>query len=336
MLEKPEFPDEKLIAAMQDDFGLQIEQLAFLPLGGDLSTAVYRATADDSTPYFLKLRRGEFDETSVALPRFLSDQGIAEIIPPLRTRSGMLWADLDDFKLILYPFVEGVEGYTVELTERQWADFGAALKRLHTTTAPPAILQNIDVETYSPYWRDGCRRIMQRLDQETFDDPLQAAMAALLQSKREMILDALERAEHLAQVMASRDIEFVLCHSDIHPGNLFLDPQGTLFIVDWDYPMFAPKERDLMFIGGGQGFMSYDAEQEERLFYRGYGPTEPDFVALAYYRYERAIMDITVESERILADAVGSEDSARSLEYLGYYFLPGCTFEMAVKADHTR
>jgi len=114
MLEKPEFPDEKLIACMQVEYGVRIVQVAFLPLGGDLSTAVYRAVADDDVPYFLKLRRGVFDETSVALPRFLSEQGIAQIIPPLLTQAGQLWADLDEFKLILYPFVEGTEGYEVE------------------------------------------------------------------------------------------------------------------------------------------------------------------------------------------------------------------------------
>ena len=159
--------------------------------------------------------------------------------------------------------------------------------------------------------------------------------SALLHTKREMILNAIQRAEKLAQVMASRELEFVPCHSDIHPGNLFIDKKGKVLIVDWDYPTFAPKERDLMFIGGGQGFMPYIAEQEESLFYQGYGQVELDPTALTYYRYERGITDISVESERILSIELGEKDRAQSLEYLGYYFLPGGTLEMAQKLDKT-
>ncbi len=48
------------------------------------------------------------------------------------------------------------------------------------------------------------------------------------------------------------------------------------------YPMLAPKECDLMFSGRGHGFMPYNTEHEEKLFYRGYGPPPLDSVALAY------------------------------------------------------
>ena len=92
MLEKPDLQDKKIIACLQNEYELTVSQVAFLPLGADLNTAVYRAEAE--TPYFVKLRRGIFDETSVTLPKFLSDQGIEQIIPPLATKTGQLWASL--------------------------------------------------------------------------------------------------------------------------------------------------------------------------------------------------------------------------------------------------
>ena len=335
MIEKPNFPDEKLIACLRTEYGLSIVQIAFLPFGGDLSSAVYRVVANQGTPYFCKLRRGLFDEISVALPKFLSEQGVDNIIPPLVTRSGQLWVPVDEFNLTLYPFVEGVHGYEVELSKTQWAEFGAALKRIHTIPLPTTLRQRLRKEEYSPEWREKCRTIMKRLEEETFDDPIVVDPVSFLQSKCDMIGSALGRAERLADVMASRAMEFVLCHSDIHPGNLFIDPKETLFIVDWDYPMLSPKERDLMFIGGGQGFMPYIAEQEEVLFYRGYGESNADPVALAYYRYERCITDIAVECERILSEKLGSQDRAQALEILQLYFLPDCTIEMAFKSDKT-
>ncbi len=108
--------------SLQDGYGLLVVQVAFLPLGTDLNTAVYRVLADDETPYFLKLiRSGVFDGTSVALPKFLGDQGIVQIIAPLATKTGQLWASLDAFKLILHPFVEGHNGFEVDLSDRHWS-----------------------------------------------------------------------------------------------------------------------------------------------------------------------------------------------------------------------
>ena len=334
MLEKPNIPDEQIIACLQREYGLQIAQITFLPLGGDLSTAVYRAVADDETPYFCKLKRDLFDEISVELPRFLHEQGMEQIIPPLLTRTRALWAELNEFHLILYPFVEGTSGFEVELSERQWADFGAALQRLHTMPVPSSLRHKIDKENYSPEWRDRCRDVLRRLGEETPGDPIIQQLAEFLLPRRETILELIECAEQFAQILASRSPEQVLCHSDIHPGNLFIDSQGNLFVVDWDYPMLAPKERDLMFIGGGQGFVGVTAQEEEMFFYRHYSQAPIDPVAMAYYRCERNIMDISVECPRIFSPALGDRDRAQSLQILTWLFGPDSSIEIALRTDH--
>ena len=332
MLEKPDLPDEKIIACLQAEYGLRIIQITFLPLGGDLSTAVYRAVADDETPYFCKLKFGIFDEISVELPAFLSEQGIVQIIPARLTNTGQLWAEMDEFRLILYPFIEGTSGFDIELSEPQWADFSSALKRIHATLVPSALSGKIGNESYSPEWRDICRNVIKRLDNERFDDPVTVGLAEFLRPKRETILDLIERAERFAHTLASRSTELVVCHSDIHPGNLFIDTKGTLFIVDWDYPMLAPKERDLMFIGGGQGFVGRTAQEEEMLFYRYYGDSPINHVAMVYYRCDRNLYDLSVECTRIFSSTGSDQDRARSLEIITWLFLPGGSIEMAYKS----
>src|SRR5215212_2321781 len=114
MLEQPDLPDEQLIACLQRDYSLQIAQVDFLPLGNDLNTAVYRVVADDARPYFLKLRSGAFDEITVAIPRLLSEQGMAQAIAPIGTNAGQLWARIGDFAMILSPFVAGRNGFEVD------------------------------------------------------------------------------------------------------------------------------------------------------------------------------------------------------------------------------
>jgi spectinomycin phosphotransferase len=332
MLEKPDIQDHEIIACLQVEYGLRIIQIAFLPLGGNLCTAVYRAVAEDGTPYFCKLRCSDFEEISVEVPRFLSEQGIAQIIPPLPSKTGRLWAQLEAFHVILYPFVEGTSGFEERLTERQWADLGTALQRIHTLRLPTALSQKMERENYSPESRDICREVLQRLENERFDDPIMAGLAAFLLPKRETILEFIGHAERLARVLASRSTEMMLCHSDIHPGNLFIDKNGTLFIVDWDSTVLAPKERDLMFIGGGQGYVGVNDQEEEAHFYRYYDRSAVDPLAMAYYRYERNLYDLSVECPRIFSSTLNAQDRARSLEIVTWLFLPGSSIEMAHKS----
>ncbi|HEX2623360.1 MAG TPA: phosphotransferase, partial [Phototrophicaceae bacterium] len=140
--------------------------------------------------------------------------------------------------------------------------------------------------------------------------------------------------ERLAAVLQTQSLELVLCHSDAHAGNLFIDATSdALYLVDWDNPILAPVERDLMFVGGGQGGGWHTPEEEERLFYQGYGQIEVNPVALAYYLYERIIQDISAYSEQLLLTAEGGADRAVALKYLTGNFLSGSTLEIAFRSE---
>jgi len=335
MLTAPDLPDEKIAACVQDAFGLRVAQIAFLPLGADMNTAVYRTVAEDGTPYFVKLRRGDFDEVAVLLPRFLSDRGIEQITAPLATRAGRSWADLAPYKVILYPFIEGRNGYEADLTDQQWVDLGAALRRIHGAGVPSTLAGRIPKETYSPRWRNRIRSFLDCIEDTEYADPVAAELATILRARRAETLDLAGRADRLAGMLLAGSPILVVCHSDIHAGNVLIDTGGMLHIVDWDQPILAPKERDLMYAGGGQFANRRTPEEEERLFYRGYGPAAVDPFALAYYRYERIVEDIAVFCEQLLLSDEGGADREQSLRYLESNFLPGNTIDIACNADRT-
>jgi spectinomycin phosphotransferase len=337
MLEKPGLADENIAACLQAEFGLRVAELAFLPLGADLNTAAYRVVADDHTPYFLKLRRqSAFDETSVTLPSVLHHQGLAHIIAPRPTQTGQPCANLDAFKAILYPFVEGRNGYEVSLSDHQWRDLGATLRSLHTANWPPALLRSLHPETYSPQWRESVSKYLELIEQEAWDDPLASDLAAFLSGKHGEILDLIQRADRLAQTLQTQPPEWVVCHADLHAGNLLLGADDALYLVDWDTPILAFKERDLMSIGGGLMGNQRTAEEEIALFYQGYGPTQINQAALAYYRYERIIEDLAVECQQILSTSEGGEDRIQALHYLKSNFLPNQTLAIAYRSDQTQ
>jgi spectinomycin phosphotransferase len=166
-------------------------------------------------------------------------------------------------------------------------------------------------------------------------DPISAELARFLRARNDQILDLIRRAERLAQALQARSPAFVLCHSDIHAGNVLVEPGGALYIVDWDEPILAPKERDLMFIGAGLWGQWRGPQEEEALFYRGYGRTWIDPRALAYYRYARIVEDIAIYCEWIVHELESQADREQSLRYLQSNFLPDSTIEIAYASDGT-
>jgi spectinomycin phosphotransferase len=329
MLEKPDLPDPLILSHTQDEYGLRVARVTFLPLGADVNTAVYRLDTPDAAAYFLKLRKGPFAEITVTLPLFLSNQGLPSIIAPLPTGAGRLWASLAAYKMILYPFVAGQDAYTVEPSDHQWVEFGQTLKRIHTILLPPDLSAQIPVETFSLQWREMVKTFQVQAESTGFTDPVAAKLAAFIQSHRDEIDLLVDRADRLGRALQSRSPQLVLCHSDIHAGNLHLGANDTLYIVDWDAPIFSPKEHDLAMVGGSTVWHS---PRQEDLFYQGYGPADIDRTALAYYRCERIILDIAEYCEQLLLSAEGGEDREQSYQSFTSNFLPNHEIDLALSS----
>lgn len=335
MLEKPAIPDGQITSALQAGYDIKVAQIEFLPLGADVNTAVYKVVSTTGETYFLKIRRGNFDPLSVLLPRYLSDQGIAQIIPPLLSRNQQPWAQLESYVLILYPFVDGWDGYQVELTARHWVIFGSALRRIHDTQLPQQILSRLRRETYSAHFRQVVNIYLDQIDGDIFQDATALELREFLRLKRSQILDLIRCAEQHVEVIKTLSPELVVCHTDLHAGNVLIASDQSLYLVDWDEPLLAPRERDLMFIGGAQGFRGHSLSEEEQLFYQGYGRVKTIPQALAYYRFERIIQDIAAFCQQIFLASDDGEDRLQSLNYLKTNFLPDNTIAVAYRTDLT-
>jgi spectinomycin phosphotransferase len=346
MLEPPALSEALIIASLWDEYTQRAQRLTFLPLGADVNTAVYRVEVGEAE-YFLKLRKGDFDEISVAVPHFLHQQGLGTIFHPLTTRSGQLWVLLDDYRMILYPFVDGHDGYERSLSPGQWPAFGSAMRSIHDAGLPPDLRRRIPSEDFSARWRERVRAFQSQVEggaQVEFNDPIAAQLAAFMRRHSAEISHLVEHTEQLAASMHARARPWVLCHGDIHPGNLLLpssDPTA-LYIVDWDNPIYAPRERDLALVGGTY---AWRRAEDMALFYQGYhsGKVDPpagmdpqveiDLTALRYYRCERIVVDIAEFCQQLLATNQGGEDRAESYRYFTGIFLPDHELELALRGD---
>lgn len=326
MLEKPAIPDERICACLASAYGLRVSTLTFLPLGADVGTAVYRAEDRGGGAYFVKLRRGGFRPVTVSVPAFLHARGVPALIPPMNTRSGRPWAVMDEYKMILYPFVEGQNGYEVPLSDQHWLEFGTALRAIHTTSLPVPLARLLPRERFSAVYRRQVLSFLRQARQKDFADPAAARMANLVRTHADTICGLVRRATALARDLRARSLPFTLCHADLHAGNLHIGADGRLYIIDWDTLMLAPREHDLTLIGGCR---LWNDPKQIALFYQGYASNEIDTCALAYYRSERVIMDIAAFCSQLFLSDAGGPDREQALVYFASNFLPGAEIELA-------
>ncbi|HEY3115996.1 MAG TPA: aminoglycoside phosphotransferase family protein, partial [Chloroflexota bacterium] len=230
-----------LRACLQEQYGLIPATIDFLPIGRDLNAGVYRVLSENGTPYLLKIKSGEFYAASCVVPRYLYDQGIASVVAALPTKTKGFWARVGEWTVLVYPYLEGVTGWTA-MSEEHWKVTGAIVRRIHAVVLPTSGLDDLRRETFDP---SGYARSIESLETHlaTSEDGGRKSERALRRSwatHRPTIRALLTSLDKLAGVLRSQTRPHVICHADLHPGNLLRDRAGHVFVVDWDDVMLAP------------------------------------------------------------------------------------------------
>ncbi|MFI7606892.1 phosphotransferase enzyme family protein [Micromonospora sp. NPDC049366] len=307
MIDKPDVDERSLAAEVAAAWGVDVAHLAFLPLGLDGNAWAYRVDTSGGERYFLKLRRGDVNRAAVLLPGFLRAQGVRQVVAPIDLPDGGASRAFGEHRLLLYPFHDGGSLWSRGLTDRQWVEYGEFLGRLHAVTPSADLAAVLPVETY----RSGAGERLRALGE-------QAAASEILGAFWDRYATALRRLSARVDDLAARLTrgQHVVCHADVHPGNLIADGDGPLHVVDWDAPILAPRERDLMFVYSHDfGDHPINAHRAA-LFRQGYGPLEPDETMLGYYRSERHLDDVTAFLDSILNTGASAESRANDLHWL--------------------
>jgi spectinomycin phosphotransferase len=329
MIEKPNIKEEKVITALYENYSIQVSNIEFLPIGNDSSAWAYRVDSKNRGSYFLKIRKEISNRAGIIVPRFLKDNGVEQVIAPFSTKMQELWVNVDGFAVILYPFVVGNEAMKVGMTDAQWLEFGSTLKRIHTTELSANALQYVEQEAFIPKWSSLAKKLHIQINAQDYDDPYQRQLAAFWKDNSEKIQILIERAEVLGWHLQHANLEFVLCHADIHTANILITREQNMFIVDWDGTLLAPKERDLMFVRSGNTIQT----REEQLFFDGYGNVEINPFALTYYRYEWCVQEIGDFGEQVfLMKDAGENTKQDAVEGFMKLFSPGDVVEAAFNA----
>lgn len=291
MREKPSIPEAHLRAYLQEQYDLIPVTLDFLPLGLDTKAGVYRVVSEHGTPYFLKAKSGSLYEPGCLVPGYLRDQGITSVVAPLPTKRNALWTQVGDWTVIVYPFIDGETGSYLGMTDENWKEVGTILKQIHGVMLPPEGFKSLRKETFDPTAYSHWVRAFETQQTGSLGGRrLERALRSCWMAHQPTIHTVLTSMEELARVLQGRSGPHVICHADLHPGNMLRDQTDHVFVIDWDDVMLAPKERDFLFVREAQ--VDGSALQDIPPFFQGYGQTEMDWIALTYYRCERVVQDL--------------------------------------------
>lgn len=303
MREQPNIPEQLLRACLQDQYGLIPTTFDFLPLGLDYHAWVYRVGSEQGSDYLLKATSRPLYEPACLVPRYLRDQGITAVVAPIPTKSNALWAQLEDWRVIVYPFIEGDTRWE-GMTDAQWREVGSVFKRIHQVALPSQVrLEEMKKETFDAAeyarWIRGFEAEHARARDGA--GATERTLRDLWMAHQPTILAGVTALEKLAEVLQKRELPYGICHADLHPANLLRDAAGRVFVIDWDEVMLAPRERDFIFV----------SELRADAFFQGYGQVEIDWTALTYYLWERVVQDVIACAQDVFSrDDLGEESKA--------------------------
>jgi spectinomycin phosphotransferase len=291
--------DEDVLAWVREDFGIVLLRLERVDHGADAAARVWRGTAADGRTYAVKWTGGG-TSAGLLVPALLTWSGVKGIAAPVQTRSAGLWSEREGRRLSLVPWVSDERALDTEMTEARWRSYGALLAGVHGTKADGVVADLLPRETYAhERWTSAAVRLTERLHGELTGDALVQSLVDEWRSASDRIAIVVEQTDALGRELAVEDVPFVLCHADPHRGNLLLTGDQA-WLIDWDDAMFAPRERDLMFVLSNVLYFAPVTEEERAWFFAGYGPVDLDLRRIAYHQCVRTLEDAVDWAEQVL------------------------------------
>jgi spectinomycin phosphotransferase len=252
----------ELEAVLEHHWGLRGTQLEYLPVG--FGSHHWRAfdsrgdrwfvTADDLQAAF---QAGtNTDAAFAAVDRafrtasWLHDEaGLEFVVAPLRDDDGTVIRRLSDrYAVTVAPFIVGESsawGPYESADDRR--DVGRVLGRLHTATEhlPSDLPRRDDLAIPA---RAALVDALEDLGRPWADGPFAEPARRLLHASAGALERRLQEYDEAAARVRDSAEPWVVTHGEPHRGNVIRDPEGGIYLVDWDTTLIAPRERDLRMV----------------------------------------------------------------------------------------
>lgn len=223
-------------------------------------------------------------EVSLELARFWQGRGVSV---PTAARDDVVL--VDDLSVTAWERISDMS------SPIDWTQVGAMVRRVHDTdhiALPPSV--PLPSPTAFPWW--------------DFESLLERAAPALDDAARRGLVEAIERHAGWNEFD-----EVVVCHGDVHPGNVLMQDAGPV-LLDWDLLCVAPPGWDHgPMLTWAQRWGGRPGEYEK--FADGYGRSlrdDPDAIAIAELRLVAATLMRVVSS---IANPAARPEAEQRLRY---------------------
>ena len=326
---RPALEPGAIAEVLEDAYGISSVAFGADTSGHDAVTRAWRVTTA-AEAFSVKARPADARlDLAGRAARYLRDAGLTEVVAPVPALDGSLSVRAGEASIAVFPFVDGRRGMEVGLGDAQWERLGRFARDLHGITLPVDFDEQIPRESFRIREVEAFERVDRAVASSPDAAPEARHVVETWRRHRDVIAEVVERTAALGAEAEALGRPHVICHADLHTGNVLVGAAGELWVIDWDEVVAAPRERDLMFVIGGisRELVSDDATAS---FLRGYGGTIIDPVVLSYYRHAWATQDVVGYAEQVLLEPSRSEeDRAEAARILETLFRPGEIVDIA-------
>ena len=314
------FDKIELLQNLSAAYDLPLQSITFFPEGED--SYGYIVLSETGEKYFAKASTSVPNSCLQAASFLRHRCNISSVVAPLETKKDDLSVPWQHFRVSLFPFIEGKSRWDLwkagkDFRDTHLSETGALLATIHE--CPDTIVPNALAKTeYVLPLRHELYTVLEAPAQQTSpQNRYQKLLFEAIARYRSEILQAIERYDSLGRSAAARQTPFVITHGDPTPGNLILDTEERLHLIDWDGACLGPPEKDLV---------SFTGERFEVVLER-YLMERQDNISLhadifGFYIYEWAINEIRDYGTKILFKNDDPTQNAYDWESLQDYLPP--------------
>lgn len=312
MITEPNINKDNLIRILSENYDIEIVQLTFIPKG-EVSWG-YIVQSKNEDKYFLKIHKAKnlTPQRFNLLNNLHTKAKINNIAYPIPTKTNQLEIMIDGYQSVLFNFIDGKSVHEQGLNDEQYEQLGELLAQIHQS---PKIIEEYSFkETFDIPQKDEFIRVMASVkNKPNYKDSVRQQAQKLFFDFKEKIYKELQVLQVLSKSLKQADIKYVLCHGEPSPGNIMITSGNQVFLIDWDEPIMAPKEKDLLFFNN-----------HLQPILKGYAKYSSDTVInkeiKEFYSHLWNVAEITDWGSRLFLSQTSEEELKHSLEQLKNFF----------------
>lgn len=247
------FDKIELKQLLSEEYALPLQSITFFPEGED--SYGYIVVSETGEKYFAKASTS-VPNIRLRVASLLRHRcNILGVVAPLETQDGALSIRWQDFRVALFPFIEGKSRWDLwkvgkDFTDTALSQTGALLATIHGCSETLES-NDLTVAKYNLPLRHELHTVLAAPAKEIpSQNQYQKQLLEALEQHQSAVLETLDRYDSLGRSAGALQTPFVITHGDPTPGNLILDTENRLHLIDWDGVCLGPPEKDLVSFTG--------------------------------------------------------------------------------------